>query len=222
MKNDNRAHECKNSHPLVLDQFWNSWTFEGSIGKKVACPASVHHVIIWGWTCITRPTIADTWPISIWHAKSIWKWDLSIVTYSCTARLRFASSAVCRVVRQAWKSAIAASWRVAGCAVPWLSCIRGTIVLSCNSALGTYLGWSRHICKCFITSRRWWETTDAYSPRQERVCIWIFKCCTTIIWSARVCWIWITLESCCASSWRTAGSTIPSFGSISSAGWHCD
>ena len=147
---------------------------------------------------------------------------MSIVTYSCTARLSGASSAVCRVVRQAWKSASAASWRVAGCAVPWLRFIRGTIVLSCNSALGTYLSLTRHVCKCFITSRRWWETTDAYSPRQERVCIWIFKCCTTIIWSARACWICITLESCCASSWRIAGSTIPSFGSISRAGCHCD
>ena len=221
MKKDEWAHKCKNSHPLILDQFGNRWTFEGSICKIVACPACVTDKIICGWIRKMNPTIADTRPISVRHAKSIWKWYLSFVTYSCATRLSGASSAVCRVVSQAWKSAGAACWRVAGCAIPWLSSICGTSVLSCYTALGIYLGLARYICKCFRTSWRWKETADAYFPRQKRDWIWIFKRCTAVTWSTWASWICITLETCCASSWRITRSTVSSYAGISSASCDC-
>ena len=137
MKKDKWTHDGKNSHPLVLDQFRNSWTFHGSICKKVACSTCVQHYCVRCWICIWTPTTANCGPPLIRHTECIWKWNLGTVAHSCATRLGSTSCGICSVLCQTWKSVSATSWGVARCAVPWFSRISGAIVLSWESALST-------------------------------------------------------------------------------------
>jgi hypothetical protein len=132
---------------LVLDQFRNSCTFHGSICEEVACSTCVLHHCVRCWICIWIPIIANCGPSIIRQTECIWKWNLGTVAHSCTTRLGSTSCGTCSVGCQTWKSRSAIGWRVARCAIPWLSYVRGAIVLSWESALSTDPALSSNICK---------------------------------------------------------------------------
>ena len=146
MKKDKWTHDGKNSHPLVLDQFRNSCTFKGSICEEVTRSTCVLHQCVRCRICIYSPININCGPRRIRHTECIWKWNLRSVAYSCAARLGSTSCGICSVVCQTWKSGSATSWRIARCAVPWLSYISGAFVLSWESALSSDPALSSDIC----------------------------------------------------------------------------